>query len=289
MTDLSTQAIIVTIDETNAQALLIAESQQRPVMAYFWATMNAQSQQLMPTLEKIANEYAGDFLLGKVNVAEQPMIARQLGVQSLPTMMLIQNGRPVDGFAGVQSESEIRKLLDKYLPNPMDKVLATAQELIEKGDVTAALALLRQAYTESQQRPDIGIHLAQVYLSLNRIDEAESLLKNIRLADQDNRYHQLVSQIQLKRTAAKTPEIETLENSLANDPDNLDIKMQLAIQYQQEQQARKALEFLIGILKTDKNYNNGEAKKTILDIFKSLGAGDPLVTEFQRQLFSLLY
>ena len=124
---------------------------------------------------------------------------------------------------------------------------------------------------------------------LNRLDEAEALLKTIPLAEQDALYQQLVSQLALKRTAAKTPEIDTLEKALANEPDNLDIKMQLAIQYQQEQQARKALELLIQILKTDKNYKNGEAKKTILDIFKSLGSGDPLVTEFQRQLFSLLY
>jgi putative thioredoxin len=289
MTDLSTQAIVATIDDTNAQALLIAESQQRLVMAYFWAAANAPSQQLLPILEKIANDYAGDFLLGKVNVAEHPTIARQLGIQSLPTVMLIQNGRPIDGFAGMQSESEIRKLLDKYLPNPWDKMLVSAKNLIENGDFSEALVLLRQAYTESQQQPDIAIHLAQVYMALNRLDEAESLLKTIPLAEQDALYQQLVSQLALKRTAAKTPEIDTLEKALANEPDNLDIKMQLAIQYQQEHQTRKALELLIQILKTDKNYKNGEAKKTILDIFKSLGSGDPLVTEFQRQLFSLLY
>lgn len=289
MTDLSTRAIIATIDETNAQSLLIEESQERLVMACFWADMNAHSKQLLPVLETIANTYAGDFLLAKVNVAEHAAIARQLGVQSLPTVMLIRNGRPVDGFAGVLPDNDIRQLLDKYLPKPWDRLLDTARVLIDQHNWVDALPVLRQAHGDSGQQADITLYLAHVYVELNRLDEAEALLKSVPLVEHTGFYEQLVSQLHLKRTAAKTPEIETLEKALAAEPGNLDIKMQLAIQYQQEQQPRKALELLIQILKTDKNYNNGEAKKTILDIFKSLGIGDPLVTEFQRQLFSLLY
>ena len=91
---------IVNIDESNAAALLIEESHNRPVVVDFWADWCEPCKVLMPILEKIANEYQGAFLLAKVNADEQQGIAQQLGVRSLPTVMVIQNGQPVDGFTG---------------------------------------------------------------------------------------------------------------------------------------------------------------------------------------------
>ena len=114
---------IVNIDETNAAALLIDESHKRPVVVDFWASWCAPCKVLMPLLEKIANEYQGAFLLAKVNADQQPGIAQQLGVRSLPTVMVIQGGRPVDGFAGAKPEALVRKMLEKYLPKPWDGLL----------------------------------------------------------------------------------------------------------------------------------------------------------------------
>ena len=287
--NIDTSPLIATIDETNAQELLIDESQKRLVLANFWADGSMQCQQVKQTLEKLATEYSGDFLLSNVNAAEQQMLARQLRVQSLPTVMFIKDGQPIDGFAGSREEFQIRELLDKYLPKPWDKQLLNAQALINNKDYPEAINLLRPAYEDSGQQSNIGIALAGCYIEINRLQEAESILGTIPLAGQDYHYEQLKSQLQLKLTAAKTPEIEALEAANAEDPDNLDIKMQLAVQYSQEQHTREALEHLIQILRIDKEFANGEARKTMLDIFKSLGNKDPLVIEYQRQLFSLLY
>lgn len=285
----NTSPITVSINETNAQQLLIEESQKRLVIANFFIENSEQCTQVKQILEKLAVEYNGDFLLGNINAAEQQMLAQQLQVQALPTVMLIKDGQPVDGFAGPQTSANIRQLLDKYLPKPWDKQLLQAQELIANKAFPDAIALLRQAHQDSAQRSDIGLVLAQCYLAVNRIEEAELLLEKIPLVDQDNLYKQLLAQIHLQKTAAKTPEIEALEAANIKDPDNLAIKMQLAVQYYQEQQAKQALEHLLQILRIDKEFQNGEAKRTMLDIFKSLGNKDPLVAEYQRQLFSLLY
>ena len=99
---------IVNIDETNAQQILIEESSRRPVLVDFWADWCEPCKTLMPLLEKLAEEYQGQFLLAKVNADEQQGIAQQLGVRSLPTVMLIKDGQPVDGFVGAQPESQIR-------------------------------------------------------------------------------------------------------------------------------------------------------------------------------------
>ena len=281
--------IIVNIDETNAAQLLIEESNIRPVVVDFWADWCEPCKVLMPLLEKIANEYAGAFLLAKVNADEQQAITQQFGVRSLPTVMVIQNGQPVDGFAGAQSEADVRAMLEKYLPKPWDALLMQAQEFLQAEDFTSALAPLRQAWDESGNQYEITVTYVHALIESLRLDEAEKILADIRLADRDAAYEQLIAQLEIKREAAKSPEIEALEAQLADDPDNLDVRRQLAVQYTNSGMFKEAMEHLLGVLQKDLNHADGATKKALLDTIVSLGKGDPLAVEFQRKLYSLLH
>ena len=280
---------IVDIDETNAQQLLIEESMTRPVVVDFWADWCGPCKQLMPILEKLAGEYQGAFLLAKVNADEQQMLAQQLGVRSLPTVMVIKEGQPVDGFSGAQPESAVREMLDKHLPSPQAGALAEAEQLLAEGDFPAALALYRSAWEESGQKLEMTLAYAGALVTANRLDEADTLLQGVRLADQDASYEQLVAQIELGREAARSPEVEALEASMAANPDDHAIRIQLAIQLSQVAQYREALEHLLTVLRADRDFNNGEARKVFLDTLATIGKGDPLAAEYQRKLFSLMY
>jgi putative thioredoxin len=280
---------IVDIDETNAQQLLIEESMTRPVVVDFWADWCGPCKQLMPILEKLAGEYQGAFLLAKVNADEQQMLAQQLGVRSLPTVMVIKEGQPVDGFSGAQPESAVREMLDKHLPSPQAGALAEAEQLLAEGDFPAALALYRSAWEESGQKLEMTLAYAGALVTASRLDEADTLLQGVRLADQDARYEQLVAQIELGREAARSPQVEALEASMAANPDDHAIRIQLAIQLSQVAQYREALEHLLTVLRADRDFNNGEARKVFLDTLATIGKGDPLAAEYQRKLFSLMY
>ncbi len=280
---------IVNIDESNAAALLIEESHQRPVVVDFWADWCGPCKTLMPLLEKLANEHAGAFLLAKVNADEQPMITQQFGVRSLPTVMVMQGGQPVDGFVGAQSEQQLRELLEKYLPKPWDALLEQGQALMAQGEFSAALAPLRQAFEDSRQRHDITLAYAHALVECNRLDDADGVLATVKMADQDPTWEQLVAQVKLKREAAVTPEMAALEQQLEQEPENHDVRHQLAIQYTDAGYYREALEHLITILRQDLNHADGASKKTLLDTIASLGKGDPLAVEYQRKLYSLLY
>jgi putative thioredoxin len=280
---------IVTVSMANAKAVLIDESMQRPVLIDFWADWCAPCKVMLPVLEKLANEYAGQFLLAKVNCDEEPRIAEQFGVRSLPTIMLMKDGQPVDGFVGAQTETALRQLLEKFLPKPWDLQLQQALELIAAGDYGTALTLLRKAYEDSRKRADIGIELAGALLALKRFDEAQAQLDATKLADRDQRYQQLAAQLELQREAAKTPEIRALEEALQKSPDDAEVAYQLALQYSQNAQHREALDLLIGVLRADRQFRDGAAKKTVLDIIAVLGNADPLAKEYQRKLFSLMY
>jgi len=280
---------IVEINLENAQQYLIDESFVRPVLIDFWADWCAPCKSLMPILEKLANEYAGAFLLAKVNADEMNMISSQFGVRSLPTVMLMKDGQPIDGFTGALPEVQVRELLQKHLPKPWEKFVTEAQAFIMAGDFNSALPLLRQAYDDSKHEAGIACLLAQCHLELNRIDNAEAILTTIKMVDRDAHYEQLCAQVELKKQAAKTPELIALEVAYANDPENLNYAYQLAIQYNAESAYRPALELLLRILQKDRNFAEGAVKKTFMDILAALGKGDPLAIEFQRKLFTLLY
>ena len=282
-------AHIVEIDESNAQQLLIEESMTRPVIVDFWADWCGPCKQFMPILEKLAEEYQGAFLLAKVNADEQQMLAQQLGVRSLPTVMVIKDGQPIDGFSGAQPESAVREMLDKHLPPPQAGAMAEAEQLLADGDIPGALALYRSAWEESGQKLEMTLAYAAALVSANRLDEAETVLQGVRLADQNARYEQLMAQIELGREAARSPEVEALETALAASPDDHATRVKLAVQLSQVSQYREALEHLLTVLRADKDFNNGEVRKVYLDTLATIGKGDPLAAEYQRKLFSLMY
>lgn len=279
----------VDITPENAKTMVIDESFNRPVLVDFWADWCAPCKSLMPLLDKLADEYQGAFLLAKVNADEQQMLAAQFGVQSLPTVMLIKDGQPIDGFTGAQPENELRKFLEPHLPKPWDEKLALARGLMDEEKFNEALAPLKQAYQESNERADIAIALAEVQVQLNRLDEAQALLDKIKMVDQDQQYHHVMAQLELAQNAEKAPEIAALEDKLAQSPDDEDIKFQLAVQYSQHQYHKEALELLFSVLQKNLNAKEGEVRKAFSDVLEVLGKGDPLAVQFQRKLYSLIY
>ncbi len=273
----------------NAQQYIIDESFKRLVVVDFWADWCGPCKSLMPILEKLAAEYQGQILLARINADDQQTLAAQFQVRSLPTVMFVKDGQPLDGFTGGRTEVEVRQMLEQYLPKAWEQTLAQAQDLMAAEDYEGALPLVRRAYEESSQAGQIASLLAQVLLELNRIEEAEQVLSGVKFLEQDELYQQVLAQLKLKKEAGKTPEIEALEQACAEEPENLDLSYKLAVQLSQEGYHRPALDRLIDILRKDLNHNEGQTKKTLMDIIASLGKGDPLAAEYQRKLFTLLY
>jgi len=280
---------VVDIDESNAAHYLIDESHKRPVVIDFWADWCEPCKTLMPVLERLADEYRGAFLLARVNADSQQMIAQQFGVRSLPTVLVMQRGQPVDGFAGAQPEAAVRELLQKYLPSPFEGVLAEAAEKLQAGDASGAIALLRPAYEQSGRDHEVAMVYAHALIEGYRLDEAGQVLDAVRMVDQDAAYEQCRAQLAIRRESAKSPEVTALEEQLEADPDNLDLRAQLAVHYTDTGQFREGLEALFFILQRQLDHNDGATKKAYLDTIASLGKGDPLAAEFQRKLYSLLY
>ncbi|MCT2388237.1 co-chaperone YbbN [Erwinia pyrifoliae] len=285
---MSSQAQIVEINETNLHQTL-EQSMQVPVLFYFWSERSQHCQQLTPLLDRLAQEYAGQFVLARLDCDAEPAVAQQFGLRSIPTVYLFQNGQPVDGFQGPQPEEAVRALLEKVLPKEEELKAQQAMQLMDENKLIEALPLLKDAWALSKQRSDIGFLLAEVLIGLNRSEEAEAVLNVVPLQDQDTRYQGLVAQIDLLKQAADTPEIQQLQQQIGAEPDNAELATQLALQFHQVGRNEEALELLFSHLKKDLTAADGQARKMLQEILAALGTGDALAAKYRRQLYSLLY
>ena len=119
------------------------------------------------------------------------------------------------------------------------------------------------------------------------IDVAKTLLETITMVDQDSRYQTMLGKVELAEQAAESPEIQQLTAQVEAEPDNLQVKVELAVQLQQAHKSAEALSLLFSVLQKDLNF--GEAKKLMLDMVNALPDGDSLKSEYRRKVYSLLY
>lgn len=279
---------VINVTEANLHQTL-EQSASIPVLFYFWSERSQHCLQLNPILDKLASEYAGQFVLAKVDCDAEQMVASQFGLRAIPTVYLFKDGQPVDGFQGPQPEEFIRELLGRFLPKEEELKAAQAAELIAEGKMAEALPLLKEARALDPKRSDIALTLAEVQIALNRSDDAEAILATIPLQDQDSRYHGLVAQIELLKQAADTPEIQLLQKQVEAEPENAAIAAQLALQLHQVGRNEEALELLMTHLRKDLAAADGAARKTLMDILAALGNGDALASKYRKQLYSLMY
>ncbi|MFT6950666.1 MAG: putative thioredoxin [Paraglaciecola sp.] len=277
----------VNITVENFQQVILQDSQTKLVMLEFWAEGYEPSQELAPVLQTLANLYSENLIHARVDCQAQQEIASQFGVRNLPTVMVIKDGQPIDGFAGMESEATIRVMLEKHLPNPEDELYNQAAKLAAEQLYPEAFTLIKQAYDFDTKRADIKLLLADCQVELGQVKQAKELLSTIGLVDQDGLYQSILGKIELAEQAAESPEIQALQQALAKDPDNLELKVQLGVQLRQANQMPEALELMLSVLLTDLNF--GEAKKLMLDMINALPDGEPLKSKYRRKIYSLLY
>lgn len=281
------QSNIIDVTLQNFQQVLLEGSKEKLVIIDFWADWCESCKQLMPVLEKLAGEYSEQVILAKINCDDQQELAMQFGIRSLPTVAFFKNGEPVDSFGGVKTESEVRNILSQHLPSPSDELLQQAQIAMGEGDANKAYTIAKQAYDlDNTDMPTVKL-LAEAAVDAGRLEQAKELVAAIPMVEQDSDYQRVKGKLELAEEAADSPELRALQEQVEQHPDDLSLKLQLALKCHEAQRDEEALQLIFTVLTKDVNFDN--AKKYALDIINSLPDGDPLAATYRRKLYSTMY
>lgn len=274
----------------NFQESVMEASAQTPILIDVWADWCAPCKQLMPLLEKLANEYQGQFRLAKVNADEQQQLTASLGVRSLPMVILVKDGQAVDGFNGALPESEIRQVLDKHVEAPAEDPYETAHQRWQDGDVEGALAILTELNQNDPDDLKVLIDIAQLKAELGDVDTAEQVLDSLPPEEKlQTQAKQLAARIKFIRQAGELPPVAELEQTLAAHPDDPAALHQRALQHVLKEENADAMALLIRLMQVDSDYRDGIAKTTLIELFDKLGSGDPDVRTYRRKLYTLMH
>jgi putative thioredoxin len=282
---------IIEANQDNFNSQVIERSKELPVMVDFWAPWCAPCRVLKPILEKLAEEYGGRFVLVTVNTDQNPRLALDYAIRSIPAVKLFRQGQVIEEFLGAQPERVIRTILERHLERASDRLRASASMARRRGDLPSAEQLLSQALEQDPENHRIHPELAQLLLDLGDYDRAEAILKKLP-ANEQHEAPIIALSIRLKfaRIAQEAPPESALEQAIAADPDNTRARYQLSARQILKGQFEPALENLFEILRRgDRQFGDDAARKAILDIFILLGGTDPLVKRYRSLLSSMLY
>ena len=278
------------VDATNDtfEHEVIEASKTTPVVVDFWAPWCGPCRVLKPILEKVAAEYAGKFKLVKVNSDENQEIAAAYGIRSIPDVMAFKDGKAVSHFLGAVPESQVRAFIDTLIPGPAETERAGAAGLRAAGDVAAAVEALQKALKLYPANDPIRLDLAALLIERKRVDEAETVLEAVKPnIDTDARLATLRAALAFARAAGSASEAE-LKEKLAANPADHDIRFGLAGFYAGTKRFREALDELLEIVRRDRNWRDGEARKQIVAIFNLAENQPDLVSDYRRRLASAL-
>lgn len=282
---------IVDVDMSNFQQVVLEGSVQTPVLLDCWAPWCEPCKNLMPVLEKLAREYAGAFVLAKLNIEEHQQIAAQLGIRSVPDVKLIMQGQLFDQFQGALPEKQIREWLAQYIEAPQDASASPeeqAEAALAAGDAATAQAIYQQLAQEYPEHYDYQIGLASAVLAGGEGESARAILDNLPPEHRDAAKARGVrARIEFGEEAPSAEELATLESR-----DDSEARYQRALRQVADGHYEAGLDALLALMKADRAYgDDGDdaARRTLLRVFDALGAEHPLTVTYRRRLFALLY
>jgi putative thioredoxin len=255
---------VIDVTEATFQAEILQRSVQTPVVIDFWAEWCQPCKQLSPVLEKLAIEADGAFVLAKIDIDANPRLAQAFRVQSIPFVMAIANGQPVDAFAGVQPEANLRQWLAAIVQAaggeppevPADPRLLDADDKLQAGDLDGAEAAYKAMLAETPNDQNATSGLAQIGLMrrLESVTDGRAVLTAAEAAPND---------IDAQTRAADVEFVSGL--------------------------AEQAFQRLIALIRRTAGDDRNRVRTHLLDLFAIAPPDDPAVAKARRDLTSALF
>ena len=288
--------LIKDVSVESFMADVVEASMKTPVIVDFWAPWCGPCKQLTPVLEAAVTAARGAVKLAKVNIDENPEIAQQMRIQSIPAVYAFFQGRPLDGFMGAQPETQVKAFVEQLAKagggaaggDPIAEAMAQAEQVFKAGDYKTAAAIYQQIIEADPENTAALAGMGRALLALNRAKDARKLVEG--LSDEQKADAAIAGLIAALDFAAEGGgDVNALRKAVEANADDHQARHDLALALFTIGEREAAVDALVEIVKRDREWNEDGARKRLLKMFDAIGATDPLTIAGRRKLSSVMF
>ncbi len=276
---------------------VVEASQTTPVIVDFWAPWCGPCKTLGPALEAAVTKAKGAVKMVKIDVDQNPAVAGQMRVQSIPTVYAFHNGQPVDGFQGALPGSEVDAFVAKLAElgggsadGGLADAVAAAEEMLDAGAAADAAETFAAILQEDPNHAAAFGGLARAYLALDQVDQADAVLNGAPAeAHDDPAIEAARAAVELAKQAADAGPVAELTAQVEAEPDNHQARLDLATALHASGDTAGAIDQLLELFRRDREWHDAAAKTQLFTIFDALKPNDPIVQSGRRRLSSMIF
>lgn len=270
----------------------------QPILVDFWAPWCGPCKQMMPALEQAIRETGGKVSLAKINIDENPELAQAMRVQSVPAVFSFFGGQPVNAFMGAKPQSEIKAFIDELLqlakqaqPDALDvpEALKEAAQALVDNEIAKAQAIYVHILQEDEHNTEAYIGMVRSFIAAGEVESAKHMIEDVpEVVAKDSAFESARSALALAENIP-SGDVVSLQKSVVSEPDNHQMRFDLAMALFASGQKCEAIDALIEIIRRDQEWEDGKARKQLLQFFDALGFNDPEAVSGRKKLSFVLF
>jgi putative thioredoxin len=288
-------ALIKNGSTASFMADVIDASHEAAVVVDFWAPWCGPCKQLGPALEKAVREARGAVRLVKIDIDQNPELAQQMRIQSIPAVYAFKDGRPVDGFVGALPDSQVKQFVARLGgakgPSPIEEAVALAKEAVAAGDWARAGNIYAQVLQHEPGNIDALAGVARAAIQRKDYAKARQFLERV---PKESASHADVIAARVSLELAEAGEkaqgtLTELRQRLERDPADHQARLDLAVALFAAGEREPAIDALLDLVRRDRKWNDEAARRQLVKFFEAMGPTDPLTVAARRRLSSILF
>jgi putative thioredoxin len=285
----TTENYVIDVTDQTFATDVLERSKTVPVVVDFWAAWCGPCRMLGPILERLASEYNGKFILAKLDVDRNPIMAGQFRVQGIPAVKAFANGEMAGEFTGAQPEPQVRKFIEGIVPSPADLYARQGYEWEMNDQLAMAVENYQAALEEKADHYPAMVGLGRTLIKQENIDDALSVLQRIPAGVRERSVADaLIATAQFQKYADGHAESD-LRTKVTANPDDVPSRYSLASLLATQQRYTEALDEFLEIVRRDRNYEDDGARKAMLALFTVIGEEQSITKTYRQKLANILF